>query len=86
MTDADRQEFEKWFGSDEEFALEMERQRLIDDCRERECQAGTRARCSCGAPSIFTHEKRGPKCAPCGYAFADFEDAGLDISLRSSPE
>lgn len=71
MTDqpksADDLWFEEWFGTEEEHQAELERIRAQDARFEAECLAGTRARCPCGAPSLFVHETHGPLCAACGY-------------------
>ena len=47
------------------------RLKWLEERREAECVAGTRQRCSCGAPSLFVHEEHGPLCAPCGYHYAN---------------
>ena len=67
----DKDDFEKWFGTEAEHQAEMERRRLMDERMEAECVAGTRQRCHCGAPSLFVDEKIGPLCAPCGYHYAN---------------
>ena len=65
------EEFEKWFGTEEEHRAEQAR--IVEQERrmEAECLAGTRPRCPCGAPSLFTDDKLGPLCAPCGYHYAN---------------
>ena len=63
--------FEEIFGTDAEFEAEMLRAKAMEERMERECVAGTRLRCQCGAPSLFVDEKNGPLCAPCGYHFAN---------------
>lgn len=68
---SDRTDFEEWFGTEAEHEAEMKRLREMDERLEAECVAGTRQRCSCGAPSLFVDEKQRPLCAPCGYHYAN---------------
>jgi hypothetical protein len=64
-------EFEEWFGTEEEMRQHYERMASDEKRREAECVAGTRQRCACGAPSLFTDKEHGPLCAPCGYHYAN---------------
>jgi hypothetical protein len=63
----DTASFEDCFGTEEENREHLEKMRIADERLEAECVAGTRPRCSCGAPSLFIDENRVPLCAPCGY-------------------
>ena len=62
--------FEEIFGTEKEFDAELERITAMDERMEQECVAGTRQRCSCGAPSLYISDSGHPRCAPCGYGDA----------------
>lgn len=64
-------DFEELFGSEQEHRVEQVRMEQQEKRLEAECVAGTRQRCKCGAPSLFTDAVQGPLCAPCGYDYAN---------------